>query len=299
MKIKRSLLKKLIKEALKKSDVSDFTRDGISDRERRKAYILLARKFHPDRNKAEDATADFQKIEQIKQALEDGTYQESAFFPEERQASSTGEPIVDRFVRYFNSFNPGNLSNIFSTVDNVSFLNIYGYYLLRRYSNEPSQALKLYQRAETLLNNQDSNFELNEISGLGYNEDYVRWKFKSMVYASKASDIPLINLGDILSHVEYTIYEFAKILQRTEYPDIREGKNYLDALRNQISKYHNEMDQRERAMNAIHMHRICIGWIEAIERLYSPALTQYSLMAKTIDSLEYHMFTYYGAKPPR
>jgi len=311
MKIKKSLLRKIIKEALEKADVLDFTRSGISDRERIKAYRILAKRFHPDRNRSEDATADFQKIEQIKKALEDGTYKEDKFFPNAEDLSGasspgrrsdynqSGDPEVARFIRFFNSINPGSVSNIFKAVERVPFLNLYGYHLLKRYNSNPSQALDLYKRAEDLLTSSNPNFDLSEISGLGFDDDYVRWKFKSMVYAKKGSNIQLINLGNILSHAEYTIYEFAKILQRTDEPDIREVQQYLNAIRNQITKYHNEMDQRERAMNGIHMYRNCIAWIDKIAENHGDALMQYNLIQTMKNSLGYHMFTYYGARPPR
>ena len=202
MKIKRRRLIRLIHEALAQQEVEQLTL-ASNDNERKKVYRALLLKHHPDRGgELENA----QQLTNLFSSLEDGSYE-----PEPQQKQQRPKSRFEKWVDYFSSFK-STTDEIFSSTNDRELLKSYGNILLDYYSrkNKKNDAYLAYNNTAIIVDNVDVSFDEQLISNLGFNDDYVRWKFRSMMYAKKA--VELKDIKEVLIHVQRSVIEMEKVL---------------------------------------------------------------------------------------
>lgn len=198
MKIKKRMLIGLIREALSQAD-KDALINANSESLRKKTYRKLSMKHHPDRG---GETSDFQELSNLFAALEDGSYK-----PAPKQQTKSRE---EKFVDYFSSFK-STTDEIFNATNDRELLKPYGNVLLDYYTrrNNQDDAYFVYNNAARIVNSTDFKFKDDHISQLGFNDEYVRWKFRSMMHAKKAANSR--NINEVFNHARASIIELERV----------------------------------------------------------------------------------------
>lgn len=193
MKIKKRMLIGLIREALTQAD-KDALIDADSASLRRKAYRELCLTYHPDKG---GETSDFQELNNLFTALENGSYKP----PKSRE---------EKFFDYFSSFK-STTDEIFNATNDRELLKPYGNVLLDYYTrrNNQDDAYFVYNNAARIVNSTDFKFKDDHISQLGFNDEYVRWKFRSMMHAKKAANSR--NINEVFNHAQASIIELERV----------------------------------------------------------------------------------------
>jgi len=199
MKIKRKMIARLIREALSQQEIEMLV-NAKDDSNRKKVYRKLSMKHHPDRG---GKTSDFQELSKLFADLEDSSYE-----PELKQQTKSRE---EQFIDYFSSFK-SNTGEMFNSTNDRELLKSYGNILLDYYTrrNNQNDAYFVYNNAVVIVNKVDFKFKDKLISGLGFNDDYTRWKFRSMMHAKKAADSKSIN--EVFNHAQSSIIELERVL---------------------------------------------------------------------------------------
>ena len=293
MKISKNLLRKLIFEALSQEDI-EFLEGPKTGKERRKAYKILARKYHPDKGGSDDDMTDLNSRYQALGGDEDNA---SGGASQQQPQGQTGGSRVDAFIRHFSNFNniASDHQDIFDANNDLELTEIYGFFLLKKYNRNADVALQLYDTARNYVENANYEFTFDNISRLNYDDDYVRWKFRSMMYAKHATQINNNNVFEILKFAFYSSYEMLKIFQRTGNPNYKHLKGYIDAILSKLNRYDN-YDRYGKQMNGVETLRDCNIMIDSLIRDYGIIFNQYNLGQKIKEMIVYNVLTKHGLR---
>lgn len=222
MKIKKSDLIRLIKEAFKEEDYESLMTASNPKKEFRKQSL----RHHPDRG---GSTEDFQMLAALYDAIEKGlpepSYEElvsmirgdeeesddDANYQSQQQGQyqqyqrSSGPRNwrdignAQEFVNYFSKFRvDDNLrDDFFNATNDDELINSYGAILRIYYGNRGisiQDTFKTFLNTVAIVDTSDvlnmTKYDENYISNLDYDGSFVRDKFRSMMFAKRASMIP-------------------------------------------------------------------------------------------------------------